>query len=314
MAREEIKNKIISVETIMKIANLLENEKLHYQKLGLYNQKFNYYNKNEISVYEVNSDKVKYNIKLKSGESVEKEDLEWFKNQLTERYLSAIDSITIWFDLNLWSERTNNKEVNYSKKYKSIDVSVRLYENEASFSVDASELEDEAYKLHSDIVNILNSCPDRYNKTIKHRFIRTQCLALTIGFVISYIAIFILKMSYNNLPEVVQKVFDSTIYSYVICFFIIAFGVGNIIGQGIMAGLYRVIAPKKKYSHYDVNSKKSVYVDNITEYMEHDEVQIGKYCNSIARRAKIEKIFKVTGIIVTIQIFITIVYCLIIRM
>jgi len=314
MAREEIKNKIISIETIIKLAELLENEKLHYQKLGLYDKKFNYYNKDEVNVYKVFSDHVKYDVKLKSGESVEKESLDWFKAQLEPKYIPAIDSIRISFDTNIKSERDNASTVNVSKQYASINVVIHLYENEANFSVDVSELEDEAYKLHSDIISIINECPDRYNKTIKRKGLRAQCLSLTIGFIVGYIALLAIKLSYDNLPEILHKVFDSTIYSYVIFFFIIAFSVGNIIGQGITALLYGVIAPKKKYSHYDTSSRKSVYVDNITDYMAHNEVQFGKYHNSKKIRLKIEKIFKITSIIVALQIFAAIIYCLIIRM
>lgn len=123
-----------------------------------------------------------------------------------------------------------------------------------------------------------------------------------------------LNITYDNLPEILHRVFESTKYSYIICFFVIAFGAGNIIGQGIMAILYKGIAPKKKYSHYDRSSRKSVYVDNISEYIEHNEVQFGKYYNSSFKRLRIEKIFKITRIIVTIQIFASIIYSLIIRM
>lgn len=313
MAKEEIKDKIISADTVIKIAELLEKEKLHYQKLGLYDKKFNYYNKNEVNVYRVSKDVVHYDVRLKSGENIEKEDIEWLKSQLTDRFLPAIESIHMSFGMFVSSERTNNTDVNSTNKLKSLNVDLYLYENEVHFSVDTTELEDEAYKLHSDIANIFNSCPNRYNKTIKRRFIRSQCLSLSIGFVIAYIAILLLNIKYDNLPDVVHRVIESTRYSYVIIFFIIAFGIGNIIGQGITAALYSGIAPKKKYSHYDSSSRKNVYVDNITEYVEHNEVQIGKYYNSAAKRSRIEKIFKVTGIIVAIQIFVAIVYCLIIR-
>ena len=314
MAREEIKNKIISAETIIKLAELFEHEKLHYLKLGLYDKKFNYYNKNEVNIYRVFVDNVKYDVKLKSGENIEKDDIEWFKSQLTDKYLPAIEGVRIELSIQLSSEREKMTDVNSSKNYKSINAYIYLYENEAYFSVDSTELEDEAYKLHSDIINIFNSCPDRYNKTIKRRFIRSECLSLTIGFIIAYITILALRITYSDLPDVVHRIFESTKYSYVIVFFIIALGAGNIIGQGITAALYRGITPKKKYSHYDTSSRKSVYVDNVSEYIEHNEVQFGKYYNSSSKRARIEKIFKITGIIVAVQIFAAIIYSLIIRM
>ena len=72
------------------------------------------------------------------------------------------------------------------------------------------------------------------------------------------------------------------------------------------------IAPKKKYSHYSKSSGKSVYIDDIEGYMKLNEVQIGKFYNTIQQRAKIEKIFKITNIIVIIQLILSCIYCMMI--
>ena len=84
------------------------------------------------------------------------------------------------------------------------------------------------------------------------------------------------------------------------------------IDEIISNGLYKNIAPKKKYSHYSKSSGKSVYIDDIEGYMKLNEVQIGKFYNTIQQRAKIEKIFKITNIIVIIQLILSCIYCMMI--
>ena len=68
----------------------------------------------------------------------------------------------------------------------------------------------------------------------------------------------------------------------------------------------------KKYSHYSKSSGKSVYIHDIEGYMKLNEVQIGKFYNTIQQRAKIEKIFKITNIIVIIQLILSCIYCMMI--
>lgn len=81
---------------------------------------------------------------------------------------------------------------------------------------------------------------------------------------------------------------------------------GNVLGFPIMMGLYRNILPKTKYSHYSRSSGKSVYVDNIEDYISNNEVQIGEFANNKRNRSIIEKIFKFTSKIVLIQLVISV--------
>ena len=51
-----------------------------------------------------------------------------------------------------------------------------------------------------------------------------------------------------------------------------------------------------------------MYVDDVNEYIEKNEVQIGKFYNSIERRNKIESIYKSSKLIVLVQIAIYLLY------
>ena len=48
---DAINNKIISIDTIIKIAEYLEGEKEHYGKLYAYNEKLKYYKKHKADVF-----------------------------------------------------------------------------------------------------------------------------------------------------------------------------------------------------------------------------------------------------------------------
>lgn len=313
MEREQINNKIISIDCILKITEYLETERAHYKKLYMYDKKLNYYRANKIHIFDGCDNFVKYEIDLINGENLIKEDYNWFKNQLYTLDKSNIKRIIITFKTASFSDQKNNNELMFDSKSKTIYVYFDFSENNASLSIEGNEMEEEIYKYHSDLLKILQECPDRYDKTIKHKFIRSECLSLVIGFIFAYITIICLFIFSSKLPDSLENVLNSNKYSYIIIFYAISIGLGNIIGQTISLTLYKSILPDKKYSHYSKSNHKSVYVDDISEYLKHNEVQIGKYRNSISQRAKIEKIFKITSIIVIVQIIISIIYCLIIK-
>ena len=72
--------------------------------------------------------------------------------------------------------------------------------------------------------------------------------------------------------------------------------------------LYKTLIPSGKYSHYNTSTHKSVYVDDVESFISENEVQIGKNANNGKKRAIIEKIYKVTKIVVLIQIVLSILF------
>lgn len=76
---------------------------------------------------------------------------------------------------------------------------------------------------------------------------------------------------------------------------------------------YRNIIPKTKYSHYSKSSHKSIYVDNIEDYVSHNEILIGEFADNAKKRYLIEKIYKVTRIIVLVQLLLSIIFFFIIK-
>lgn len=72
-------------------------------------------------------------------------------------------------------------------------------------------------------------------------------------------------------------------------------------------GFYRKMLPERKYAEYSASSRKLRYADDIEDYTIYNEIHIGKYYNCGKNRKLIEKIFKITNIIVGGQLLISII-------
>lgn len=309
MANEDIiVNKIIPVETIIEVAKYLENQKEEYRNLFDRDKVKNNDLRYNEQIYEYKGDipKVQYTIKFKDGKEVTELNHNWFLGMLEN--IKFIDEITLYSNINYSSNILNRTHY----EYKSLFIWVHFRQDSVSIRVDGKGMEEQTYKVHSQIINIIENNEERCNKTVKNRSIRIQSLCLSIGFVLSYILYLIFLLNKSNLPTTMLKFFDNKYILIIGQWFVAAF-LGNIFGLPIMMSLYRNILPKTKFSHYSRSSHQSVYVDNIKDYTSHNEVQIGDFANNGKNRIIIEKIYKITRIVVLLQLIISIILLFIIK-
>lgn len=303
MSEEKIVNKIVPIETIIDVANYLEDQKEEYRKLFERDENKNRNLKYNEQVYEYkgNVPKVQYTIKYKDGKDITENDYNWFIANINN--LSSIELITINYDVNYSS---NVKDIDYFE-YMSLYTWVHFREDTITLQVDGTNMEEQVHKLHSYIRGTIEDNEERYNKTIKNRQIRIQSFCLSIGLILSYIIYFILKVNMNKLPNEITNYITN---KYVLIFgqWFVAFLIGNIFGLPIMKILYKTLIPRGKYSHYNTSTHKSVYVDDVESFISENEVQIGKNANNGKKRAIIEKIYKVTKIVVLIQIVLSVLF------
>ena len=300
-SEEKIVNKIIPIETIIEVANYLENQKEEYRILFENEKKKNMNLSFSEQIYQYKGDapKVQYTIRFKDGKDLTEEDYNWFVGMLNN--LSAIKEITLYYTVN-YSSNSNNKE---HYEYMNLYTWINFREDETTIRVDGKNMEEQVYRLHSYIRGILEDNDDRYNKTVKNRKLRVQSFCFTIGFIVSYILYFVLIANKAKFAQGFGIYLNN---KYVVVFgqWFIAAIIGNVFGFPIMMGLYRKILPRAKYSHYSRSSHKSVYVDNIEDFTSHNEVQIGDFANNGKNRELIEKIYKITSKIVLAQLVISI--------
>lgn len=310
MENEEVKisNKLIDIETIIKVANYLEQQTNEYNKLFIEEKEKNKdipYNEKRYE-YDGENPKVEYTIDFVDGRSVTEKDYDWFVNNLYNNKTIKHIHIkqVIYFNSNY--DDINNIVSKHLFSY------IDFYEDRVSISIDGKELKKEVQDNYNNIRNIIEDNKARYDKTIKNRKIRIQSFCLSIGFLIGYIALIVLFINYSKIPETYIK-YVSNKYLIALAYWAISIVVGNTIGLGIMNSFYTQIIPERKFLKFNNQSGKSIYIDDVDDYINKNEVQIGKFYNSILKRNKIEKIFNITKIIVLIQIVITIIILVLVK-
>lgn len=231
--------------------------------------------------------------------------------------LSRKDLFTQLFLYSPYYTKTNGSDTNntYNKVYVSAefrDCGMNLKYSDVIVNVDATNQESEARNVYSTIMNILEDNPDRYDKTIKFRKIRMQSFTISIGIILSYILYVVLMMNKEKItPDILGYLDNKNILVFGQWF--VAILLGNVASFWYILSIYRPLLPESKYAGYNSSTYKSVYKDDITDYLEHSEVHIGKFWDAEKRRNKIEKIYKITKLVVLIQIVISTILFLILK-
>lgn len=307
MNEEKIVNKIIPIETIIEIANFLEKQCEEYQKLFEKDEQKNEGLKYNEKVYDYKGQnpKVQYRIIFKDGKDIKQEGYNWFISMINN--LDSIKEIDIYSDIYY----SSNSKVREHYEYMRLNIDVLFKEDMVKLQVYGSNTEEQINKVHSYLKGIIENNDDRYNKTVKHKQLRIQSLCLTIGIILSYIIYFILMANKNALPEELGSLLNNKII-IIIGQWLISAVVGNILGLPIMILLYKNIIPRTK-TRYSKSAHKLVYIDDIEDYISHDEVQIGTFSNNGKYRETIEKIYKITSKVVLVQVIISIILFFILK-
>ena len=305
---ETIVNKIIPIETIIEVANYLEDQKEEYIRLCQEDERKNSGLSYSDQVYEYKNNviKMEYTIRFKDGKEITEQNYNWFISNINN--LSIIEKISFC----CWISYSSNIKEKGKYEYIHLDSFVYFYEDHVSFKVDGNNNEEQAYRIHSYLRGVLENNDERFNKTVKNRKVRIQSLCLSIGFVLSYIIYLVLIANKAKLNAQIGNYLNNKMFIIFGQWFISVL-LGNILGYPIMMMLYRSILPKTKYSHYSKSSRKSVYVDNLEDFTSHDEVQIGVNANNGKNRETIEKIYKITSKIVLVQVALSVLFFVIMK-
>lgn len=297
----KVVNKQIPLETIVKIANHLENYKEKYdRKFEIEENK----NKNILYgekqwEYENGNTTIKYTIEFKNGKNITESDYNWFVGNLNQSSTIKTISMDLYVSFYTKGPKSTSNDV-----YNKINVSLYFREFDVTIDVDTTNQENEAHSLYSEITNILEENENRYNKTMKYRKIRTQCFTISVGIILSYILYVILKINADKISPVLTEYLNN---KYILVFgqWLVAIPLGKVCSYWYISSLYRPLLPETKYVGYDYSANRGNYTDDVDDYIEHSEVHFGKYWDAAKRRMTIEKIYKITRIVLLVQLAIS---------
>lgn len=297
-----IENRQISINTIDKVANYIEDLKESYNKKFEIDSRKNKnleYSKKKYEYGKGNS-KLIYEIEYKNGENIKKESYNWLISNYNRT--KEIKYIGIRFEVSFErTEQNSHFDDEVTNTYHYISINIKLEENRVSIFANTNKSEDDTNNIFNSVVNMFKDNEERVNNTIKHRSIRKFCFCTTVGLIVSYIILILLKINENMFSEAIINLLSNKIF-IVLLQWIIAIGFGQIISGWYITNLYMPIAPKMYYA----GNKK--YKDNLEFFIKESEVHIGKYWDAENRRKKIERIYKVCNKIVIVQAVISLIF------
>lgn len=310
MNNNKVVNKQISLRTVLDIANYFEDYKERYEEIY---RKENEKNKDKPFSernyeYENGNIEVRYRIDFHNGQNLTESNYNWFVGNINNP--RAIKNIEISLSNTYFTQLNGNDTNNtYNKVYVSVefrDCGMSLKYSDVIVNVDATNQESEARNVYSTVMNMLEDNPERYDKTIKFRKIRMQSFTISIGIILSYILYMVLMMNKEKLtPDIAGYLNNKNVLIFGQWF--VAVLLGNVASFWYILSVYRPLLPESRYAGYSSSTYKSVYKDDIADYIEHSEVHIGKFWDAEKRRNKIEKIYKVTNKVLLVQLLISIV-------
>ena len=306
--RNKIVNKQIPISSIIDVANYLEKYKEDYLKKfhddELKNQ--NIPIREQRWLYKYGHAEVNYTIEFYDGKSITEKNYNWFIDNIKNpKIIKCIElALNIWYTSDISNDELQNNSIHANIYFREAFSSLRC--SDIELSVETKNRESEAYSIHSNIVDILEKNEERFNKTIKLRQLRIQSFSIVVGLILSYILYLLLIINKSALNPVMVT-YLSNKYLIVLGQWFLAILFGNLFGSWYILSIYKPLLPNTTYAGYDYSSLKSIYKDDIDEYVKHSEIHIGQFWDAAQRRSKIEKIYKITSKIILVQLLISIV-------
>ena len=306
--KNTIVNKQIPISSIIDVANYLEKYKEDYLK-KFHDDELKNKNipiKEQRWSYGYSHAEVNYIIEFHDGKSITEKNYNWFIDTIKNpKIIKCIELVlNIWYTSDISNDESQSNSIHVDISFREAFSDLRYCD--LYLSVETKNRESEAYSIHSNIVDILEKNEERFNKTIKLRQLRIQSFSIVVGLILSYILYLLLSINKSALNPIMISYLSN---KYLIVFgqWFLAILLGNLFGCWYILSIYRPLLPNTRYAGYDYSSSKSIYKDDIDEYVKHSEIHIGQFWDAAQRRSKIEKIYKITNKIILVQLFVSIV-------
>lgn len=302
MQKQNIVNKRIELENIEEVTKILLRRQEEIASKAKQGEQEAQYSDGKTQKYKISINKISVEIHYKDGMRISKDDqCNWL---ISEMYANRANIEQIWIKYH--SMYYPNYELSANSQLTVEEYSIWIRENSLFMDSRSENCDDIVYATIDEIRNVFMKCPDKYDKTIKGKFFRSQALYLAIGLAVAIILSLFTKFSLMPKYEILSTALSNKVV-FVLAFIFVAELSGTLMGNGIIASMYKRISPKQKYTGYNRNTHTSTYVDDIDQYKSNPEIMIGANAYNTNDRLKIEKMFKICKKIVLIELIVSLI-------
>lgn len=186
-------------------------------------------------------------------------------------------------------------------------INMHIYEHKMDIDVNLSSADKKMHDVYQLIKDIILRAPERYDRIIKKKSSITNKIIFALGVIPSIIICSLLCF-----VPVIRQIYSASYVLYPIAVVLFGFMIGGTVFGVNLDKLYSTLVPDKKYAGYDSTNHKSIYKDDIDDYIQKSEIIIGKNIDNIKNRKEIEELEKKYSKYIPIELIIILVLSLLI--
>lgn len=164
-------------------------------------------------------------------------------------------------------------------------IHLNIYEYKMNIDVNLSSADKKMDDVYQLIKEIILKAPERYDRIVKQKSSITNKITFALGIIPSVIICTLLSF-----VPAIRYVYGAGYVVYPIVVVLLGFMIGGTVFGGKLDKLYSTIVPSKKYAGYDSTNYKSIYKDDIDDYVQKSEIIIGKNISNVKNRKEIEEL------------------------
>ena len=274
----KVANKIISAEDLFDIFSKMQEKLIYYKKISENEERKNQMLewRYQTWTFRDSNSSLSFEVDFHDDTNIRFDNYNNFISVFNNR-LQEIKSIYVHFYLSYGVQDEDKKSENYRHS-----ISMWIYENKVKIEVSLNSEDRKIDDIYELIKSKILQAPEKYDKVIKKKSKITAVVGLAIGFIpaliISTLLLFV---------PTIRHIFAVSYVLYPMCSLVLAFLIGGIFGSAKLDRYYEKINPEQKYAGYDSNKGKSIYKDDIDQYVETSEILIGKNVDNLKCRKEI---------------------------
>ena len=165
------------------------------------------------------------------------------------------------------------------------NINMNIYEHKMDIEVNLSSEDKKMDDVYQLIKEKILRAPERYDRIIKKKSSITNKIVFALGVIPSLVICTLLVF----VPQI-REIYGMTYVLFPMAVVILAFLIGNTLFRGTLDRLYSTIVPKQKYTGYNTTNHKSMYKDDIDDFVSTSEIIIGKNIDNLKHRSEISEL------------------------